>query len=348
MDKITVNAGKAYDVLIGRDLIKDCGKLMVEQGIKPCKIMLVTDTNVEPLYASKVTSSLEDAGFEVYVTVIPAGERFKTITFVTAITDSLSEEGFTRSDKVVALGGGVIGDMAGFAAAIYQRGIDVIQMPTTLLSQVDASVGGKTGVDNEYGKNQIGAFHQPSLVILDSDVLGSLADDVYAQGMAEVIKYAFIKSRGLYNMLNENLITADSELLPEVIKTCVRIKADLVEEDEFDNGARQFLNFGHTFGHVIEKKSNFTVPHGFAVAKGMAYVTACNNTPDVNSAVVSMLKKYSLPFDDDITADELCEGVLNDKKKRGAKVTMVLVKEIGKVYLEPMTVEEIREFIGRK
>lgn len=341
MKKINVNVAKSYDVLVGAGLLKEAGKLIADIDHKIQKLMIVSDSNVAPLYMSDLRASLEAAGFEVFDFVFEAGEQSKSLETVGRILGALAGAAFTRTDAVVALGGGVATDMAGFAASIFLRGIKVFQIPTSLLAQVDASVGGKTGVDLPQGKNLVGAFWQPSLVIADTALLASLDDVLFTEGMAEVIKYAFILDKGLYELL-QNRVTKTSAELEEVVARCVELKAQVVSQDEHDNGLRQLLNFGHTIGHVIEARSNFTVSHGFAVAKGMERIS--RGSP-VHDALVQMLKLYELPCDDPISADQIMAGIMNDKKKRGSNITVVVVNKIGKGELKPMPVEDFRKYL---
>ena len=341
MKTINVKVEKQYDVLVGEGLLGEAGKLIADVDRKIQKLMIVSDSNVAPLYMSDLRASLEAAGFEVFDFVFEAGEQSKTLNTIGDILGALAGAAFTRTDAIVALGGGVATDMAGFAASIFLRGIKVFQIPTSLLAQVDASVGGKTGVDLPQGKNLVGAFWQPSLVIVDTGVLVSLDDVLFTEGMAEVIKYAFILDRGLYELL-QNRVTKTSPELEEVVARCVELKAQVVSQDEHDNGLRQLLNFGHTIGHVIEARSNFTVSHGFAVAKGMERIS--RGSP-VHDTLVQMLKLYELPYDDPISADQIMAGIMNDKKKRGSNITAVVVNEIGKGELKPMPVEDFRKYL---
>ena len=309
--------------MVGKDLLKDCGKYINLTDTRISRIFLVSETNVAPLFLDKTVDSLKRAGYEVVTYIFEAGEQSKNLDEVAKMLGILAENRFTRTDAVVALGGGVTTDMAGFVASIFLRGIKVFQIPTTLLAQVDASVGGKTGVDLKEGKNLVGAFHQPSLVICDCDLLSTLNDTVFSEGMGEVIKYAFISDRKLYEKLKTRL-TKTSDKLEDIVARCVELKADVVEKD------------------VIECKSNYTVPHGFAVAKGMALIS--RKSPIYND-LVEMLKLYELPYEDDITADEILDGILNDKKKRGSKITVAIVNEIGKCDLETIEATELTRYL---
>ena len=341
METIHVNVKDSYDVLVGPGLLSQSGAIIKDVDSRIQKLLIVSDSNVAKLYKDSLAGVLREVGFEVFDFVFEAGEQSKNLETVGAILGVLAEKAFTRTDAVVALGGGVATDMAGFAASIFLRGIKVFQIPTSLLAQVDASVGGKTGVDLPEGKNLVGAFWQPSLVIADTKLLSSLDDVVFTEGMSEVIKYAFIWDEDFYKMLL-NRVTKNSPELEKIVARCIQIKADVVSQDEHDNGLRQLLNFGHTIGHVIEARSNFTVSHGFAVAKGMERIS--RGSP-VHEELVQMLKLYELPCDDPISSDQIMAGIMNDKKKRGSSITAVVVNKIGKGELKPMPVEEFRNYL---
>ena len=341
MKEIVVKVRNQYKVLVGPGLLGEAGRLIAETDNRIQKLMIVSDSNVAPLYMSKLRASLEAAGLEVFEYVFEAGEQSKNLNTIGEILGALAGAAFTRTDALLALGGGVATDMAGFAASIFLRGIKIFQIPTSLLAQVDASVGGKTGVDLPEGKNLVGAFWQPSLVIADTALLSSLSDQVFTEGMAEVIKYAFILDKALYEKLMIR-VTKNSPELEEVVARCIELKAEVVSKDEHDNGLRQLLNFGHTIGHVIEARSNFTVSHGFAVAKGMERIS--RGSP-VHEDLVQMLKLYELPFDDPISPDQIMAGIMNDKKKRGSNITAVVVNEIGKGELKPMPIEDFRNYL---
>lgn len=341
MEKIHVKAGKEYDVLVGSGLLEKSGELIAGTSSGIQKLLVVTDSNVSSLYLGKLKKSLTDAGFQVFEFVFAAGEQSKNLDTIAKILGTMAVNAFTRTDAVVALGGGVTTDMAGFAASIFLRGIKVFQIPTSLLAQVDASVGGKTGVDLPQGKNLVGSFYQPSLVIADTSLLSTLDDNVFTEGMAEVIKHAFIRDESLYKTLRQK-VTKSSPELEQIVAQNIRIKAEVVAQDEHDNGLRQILNFGHTIGHAIESRSNYTVPHGFAVAKGMERIT---RTSAIHNELVEMLKLYGLPYDDPITPDQIMQGVMNDKKKRGGKLTIALVNKIGNGELKTIQAEELGQYL---
>ena len=264
MRKVIVKASVEYAILIGRGILGQLGE-EVKKRIQPCKAAIITDTTVEKLYAEQAEKSLQQAGFTTCRFADPAGENSKHIGTLSDILEFLAEEEVTRQDIIIALGGGVCGDMAGFAAAVYQRGIRFVQVPTTFLAAVDSSVGGKTAIDLKAGKNMAGAFYQPHLVLCDVDMLDTLPEEVFADGIAETLKYGVIGDVDLFEKTAKGDFRNDLE---EIIETCVKMKRDIVMEDEFDNGVRQLLNLGHTLGHAIEKRSGFAISHGHAVAIG--------------------------------------------------------------------------------
>jgi len=355
--RIHVKASREYDVVIGSGLLTRSGELVSEAVPKATKILLVSETNVAPLYLDTVTQSLEAKGLDVTPYVFEAGEKSKNITTVAGMWAAMAKAGFTRTDAVVALGGGVTGDMAGFAAASFLRGIEVVQIPTSLLAQVDASVGGKTGIDLPEGKNQVGAFHQPSMVIEDTDCLKSLPKDKFTEGMGEVLKYAFIMDTKLYDKLSKYAdegkameLQSDADTLTEIVARCVADKAEVIEDDEHDTGRRQILNYGHTIGHVIERNSGFTKDHGICVAMGMGIITDCcyaagTMDKDTYGRIIGLINSYGLPADDDISPEDAVSGAMNDKKKRGNIISLILVNRIGEAEIVPMTPDEYHDFL---
>ena len=345
MEKITVHASGTYDILIDKGSLGNIGQVLKER-FKPCTVAILSDDKVFPLYGKTVTDSLQAAGFRTVAHVIPNGEQSKTLDNVTAFIDCMVKAQVTRTDMVLALGGGVVGDMAGFAAAIYLRGIPYIQIPTTLLAAVDSSVGGKTAVDISAGKNLVGAFHQPALVYLDTDTLNTLDPAVLRDGFAEVIKYGIILDGNLFDAV----AVPDSFDLTKVIARCIEIKRDVVEQDEFDKGLRGLLNFGHTFGHAIEKLSGFTITHGSAVARGMiiaAKVARIYGFTDYTEVITKVVKDYGFETGCPYSADELYSVILSDKKRSGADITLVLPKEIGACTLEKMPAGQVLELMKK-
>jgi len=346
MKKITVTASKSYDVLIGTDLLTDLGTY-ITQFPKCSKVAIISDSNVWPIYAATVENSLKDNGIQYCSYVFSAGEPSKNGNTYLSILNFLAENQITRSDMLIAFGGGVVGDITGFAAATYLRGIGYIQIPTTLLAMVDSSVGGKTAIDLPAGKNLVGAFCQPKLVLCDIDTLISLPDDIFRDGCAEVIKYGILYDEELFSHLLENGLNFDRE---SVISRCVELKSQVVAEDEFDTGARQKLNLGHTLGHGIEAQSNFTISHGQAVAIGMALVSkAAMNTGVCDCAtfknIVSALDKFGLPKTTDCSAQMLFNSALSDKKRFGATVNLIIPKRIGDCIISATPVSELMTFI---
>lgn len=358
MIKTHVKASSEYDVITGSGILDSVGSLIRERDSKVTKALVVSETNVAPLYLDRVMASIKAAGIEAVELIYEAGEQSKNINTIVNMWNKMAENGFTRTDLLVALGGGVTGDMGGFAASTFLRGIKVCQIPTSLLAMVDASVGGKTGIDIPAGKNQVGAFWQPMLVLEDTDCLKTLPDETFTEGMAEVIKYACIMDTKLYDLLVEKKdlgirIREDAELMEQIVGMCVKDKDYVIEEDEFDNGLRQTLNFGHTIGHVIERNSNFSLPHGVCVAKGMGIIinsaVAKGTLPtDEADKMLELIKAYSLPVDDAITPEDAVSGAMNDKKKRGNTISLIVVNKIGKADIVKMTPDELLSFLKKE
>lgn len=341
MRTIHVEASQNYDVLIGAGLMCDLGKHLLSTLKKTCKVAIISDSNVYPIYGNQTEMNLKNAGFEVVHYVFPAGESSKNATTYLEILNFLAENHLTRSDTVLALGGGVTGDMTGFAAATYLRGIAYIQVPTTLLAMVDSSVGGKTAIDLPAGKNLVGTFYQPRLVLCDLDALNTLPDPVFCDGCAEVIKYGVLYDPVLFSHLSANGLRFDREA---VVSRCIELKRNVVAEDEFDTGARQKLNLGHTIGHGIEAQSNFTITHGQAVAIGMAIVAkaGCRSIYDELTAVI---KKFQLPISAGFTARQLYTSALSDKKRAGGTVNLIVPRAIGDCAIVPTPVDKLESFI---
>lgn len=347
MTEIRVTASRDYSVLIGAGLLSRCGELAAPL-VRGRRAVVCAGENVFPLYGEDVLQSLRAAGFEAVPCVYPAGERAKTPETLVYIIEKLSASGLTRADAVFALGGGVTGDMVGLAAALYQRGIACVQLPTTLLAAVDASVGGKTAVNLPAGKNQMGVFSQPSLVLCDPEAFRTLPREVMTEGWAEVIKYAFLREDPLHRLLWE----ADpTEKLEDIVAACVAIKRDLVQADERDTGERQLLNFGHTVGHAIEACSGYTWYHGMAVAVGMAVMTrACRalGVCDVNceEKLIGLLRKFDLPERCPYGAEELLAAARADKKRTGGRITLVQPKRFGECLLRETEFDKLGEILA--
>ena len=342
MRAVTVNAPSGqYEVKIGSGLLPSLGtEIRACTGAKRCAV--IAGENVFPLYGEIAMTSLRAVGLEARSLVFPAGEQTKCLGRYGELLSFLAENRFTRSDCVIALGGGVTGDLAGFAAATYQRGLGFVQVPTTLLAAVDSSVGGKTAIDLPEGKNQVGAFYQPALVLCDTDTLSTLPKRELTAGFAEVIKYAVLGDRALFETLKNR-----GHDLPQVIETCVRHKAAIVAEDERDTGLRRLLNLGHTFGHAVESRSGYTLLHGEAVSVGMAMIcrAACAKgllSQSDFEAVAALLRAFDLPTETDYSADELYDTLLLDKKFSGGKLHLIVPREIGRCDILPVTPDELR------
>ena len=344
---IPVRVQPPYLVTIGPGLLAESGERL-RALLGPCRIAVITDSTTALLYLGTVTASLETAGFSVCSHIFPAGEGHKNLSTLEQILEFLAAEHLTRSDCVAALGGGVTGDMAGFAAAVYLRGIRYVQLPTTLLAAVDSSVGGKTAVDLAAGKNLAGAFCQPAAVICDTDCLKTLPPDVFADGAAEAIKTGVLSDAGLFALFEDGTLTAAPG---EVIARCVRYKAGVVERDEKEQGERRLLNLGHTLGHAIEKCSGFCIPHGHAVAAGLAVIAraaeALGWTEEPLAArIAACLAKNGLPTGTDYAAESLAEAALSDKKRSGGTITLVVPRRIGRCELKTIPVGELLPVIA--
>lgn len=347
MKDLLVATGKPYHIKMERGLLRHAGE-EIRAVSAARRVVVVSDSNVAPLYADAVLSSLQAAGFEPMLFTFPAGEASKRFAVVEEMITAFLQHGLTRSDLTVALGGGVCGDMVGFASAIYLRGIDFVQIPTSLLAQIDSSVGGKTGVDLPAGKNLIGAFWQPRLVLIDPDTLDTLPEHYFSDGMAEAIKYGCIKDRSLFEKISQE----DAHtFLEELIFRCVDIKRQVVENDEREHGERILLNFGHTLGHALEKATGYqTVSHGEAVGIGMVLVAAAAEhagitKPGSTKAIAEVLQKYRLPISTTVPLSTLCAGATVDKKAQTDGVKLVLLREIGEAFAQKVTFEELLPFL---
>ncbi len=335
---IHVAASRSYDILIGGNILPQIGEAILPL-LGACRVAVLTDSTVDALYGDKLMGYLHEAGYNACKYVIPAGEASKCADNLLAFLNFLAIEQITRSDAIIAFGGGVVGDLGGLSASLYLRGIKYVQVPTTLLAAVDSSVGGKTAIDIPAGKNLVGSFYQPVLVFCDTEIMNTLPADIYRDGCAEVIKYGVILDKELYNVLKEPPFERES-----VVARCVEIKRDVVQQDEFDNGLRGLLNFGHTFGHAIEKLSNFTVSHGSAVAKGMliaAKIAPLCGLCNVAAELAALLEAYGFDLSCPYTAEEIYSSLLSDKKRRGGEITVVLPRSIGDCALVAMPVEEL-------
>lgn len=346
MKSISVRASGQYQVLIGPNLLASAGK-EIQKIRSDCKVAVISDSHVWPLYGNKLIKNLTLSGFESIFYVFPAGESSKNGSTYLDIVNFLAENKITRSDLVIAIGGGVVGDITGFAAATFLRGISYIQIPTSLLAMVDSSVGGKTAIDLPAGKNLVGAFKQPSLVLCDTETLNTLPEATFLDGCAEVIKYAMLYDAELFQYLLDTGPAFDRE---KVIARCIELKRNVVQIDEFDTGVRQKLNLGHTIGHGIEAESNYQVSHGNAVAAGMAIITraacAMGYCPaDVSEKLESLLRHFHLPTRTEHSADKLYLSALSDKKRSGGSVNLIIPRRIGDCEIVPTPVSDVKTYI---
>lgn len=348
---IHVRTVPEYDVTIGPGLLKECGSRL--KGAVPlCHMAVVADSNVAPLYLETVKSSLLEAGYQVSTYVFPAGEGSKNFDTLSNILEFLAKKHLTRTDCVAALGGGVTGDMAGLAAALYLRGVKYVQLPTTLLAAVDSSVGGKTAIDLKAGKNLAGAFMQPSAVLCDTECLKTLPPEVFADGAAEALKTAVLCSEKLFAHMEYGLRVSELE---EIIAQCVAFKAGVVERDEKEQGERKLLNLGHTIGHAIEKCSDFTIPHGHAVAAGLAIMTRATEnlgwlTDEAKQVfeegrIESAVETLGLPSSTEYSPEALTQAALSDKKRAGDSITIVVPSKIGRCELKTIPVTQLQSVI---
>jgi len=356
MDKIKVNLGnRSYPIYFGYENLAELGKVIREFAFSD-RISVVTNPEVARLFFNTVERGLRDAGFSVFPIEIPDGESSKSLEWTSIIYDKLVSLKMDRKSVLVALGGGVVGDITGFVAATFLRGIPYIQVPTTLLAQVDSSVGGKTGVNHSKGKNLIGAFYQPSLVFIDVNTLKTLPKSEFISGLAEVIKYGIIWDSDLFEDLENNMeriLGLDQKYILKIVKRCCSIKAKIVEEDEKESGLRSILNFGHTIGHAIEALTGYkSYKHGEAVAIGMVTaahlsveMSACNK--DVFRRVKALIQRAGLPTDlPEFSIDEYVSVIKLDKKMGSNKVKFVLVEDIGRVKFTDLTAEDISRYLN--
>lgn len=346
MTTIPIHASRSYEVKIESGSLEQLGAFTAAvTGV--CTAMVVSDDTVYRLYGHRAEESLRKAGFQVKRFVFPHGEAQKTLDTYGALLQAMLVSRLTRSDILVALGGGVVGDLAGFAAATYQRGIRFVQVPTTLLAAVDSSVGGKTAVDLPGGKNQVGAFWQPSLVLCDPSLLQTLPPQQYRCGCAEVIKYALLQDADFFRSLLQTPICRQYEI---VIAACVAKKRDIVEEDEFDRGRRQLLNLGHTVGHAVEACADFEILHGQAVAIGMAVITraACRRglcDGETVSALEQLLRAYELPITTELPAQCLFDCAMTDKKRSGDTLHLIVPEAIGHCRIESIAADTLLSWL---
>ncbi len=340
-----INVLNSYNVTVGNNTLEDTDSILKALNIKG-KIAIVSDSNVAPLYLKRLESIIKDYSPVHYI--FPAGESSKNIATLSNILEFFAESGLTRQDTVIALGGGVTGDMSGFAAGVYMRGIKYVQIPTTLLACVDSSVGGKTAIDLEAGKNLAGLFIQPQAVICDTSLLSTLTPKIYSDGMAEVIKTAILGDKELFEFL-ENPFGDANEY---IVSHCVAYKSKIVTEDEFEMGVRKLLNLGHTPAHSIEKLSGYTISHGSAVAIGLSIMARSSYEEglidcSLKDRIINLIKKYSLPTTTQYSAKELADTAFYDKKRQGDKISLIKIRGIGDCFIEQHRLNEVEDIFAR-
>ena len=345
MIKVEINTAKPYKVYIGHEILKNAGDFCREVA-SSCKAAIISDENVAGYYLEPLKKSFEDAGFDCHVFVFPPGEASKSLETLSSLLTFLAKNSFTGGDLIVGMGGGVVTDLTGFAASVYKRGIGLVQIPTSLIAQADASVGGKTGINIPESKNLIGSFYSPKLVICDTKTLKTLSHSEFLNGMAEVIKTGLMFDGELFK---EVMSGGAPEAL---VSRCVYIKKTVVEEDEFDLGMRRMLNFGHTVGHAVERLSGYTVLHGCAVAAGMSVITraAVKNgvcEPETWEDIKQALEKYKLSIDCPYPAKAVFDACLSDKKRRGNRITLAVPFKTGQGHLIDIDIPELEKWIER-
>jgi 3-dehydroquinate synthase len=349
--RITVKASGQYDIIIGSNLLDKTAEY-IKEAVKAQNFAVITDDTVDSFYGERVCRSLSGAGFNVCKFVFPHGEASKSTDTLLKIYSFLCENHISRTDCLIALGGGVVGDITGYAAATFLRGLDFVQIPTTLLAQVDSSVGGKTAIDIPEGKNLVGAFKQPKLVICDTDALDTLPEEFLIDGMGEVVKYGMIKSAPLFELLETRNLDNIKEIADSVIEQCVTIKRDVVEADEFDKGERMLLNFGHTLAHSIEQYYNYTgITHGKAVAAGMRIITDIAEKKGraesgLTDRLVKCLERYKLNVQIKPQVSELTNACLNDKKRTSGSISIIICSEVGKSSAVKMPIDDFVKFLN--
>ena len=337
--KLTMRLGaRSYDIILKRGALKNLSALINLNR----KVFIVTDSGVPARYAETVRAQCKEG----LVYTVPQGEGSKSLAVYQKLLEAMLEAGFGRGDAVVAVGGGVVGDLAGFVAATYMRGVDFINCPTTTLSQIDSSIGGKVAVDLGRTKNIVGAFWQPKMVICDTDTFHTLPEDTFADGVAETVKHGLIADADFFRFLMSEDIRGH---IDDVVRRNVEIKAAVVNEDEFERGRRKILNFGHTLGHAVEKCSGFTITHGHAVAIGMVMASRAAEKMGFSPAgiletVLACNRRFGLPTDCPYTAQEVYAAATSDKKRSGSSIDVVVLKEIGRAETVRLDMEGLREF----
>jgi 3-dehydroquinate synthase len=346
---------KQYSIYIQKGIIKHIGS-EIKKIYKNKKIFIITDDNVESLYGYQIETNFKKEGFEVKKIIIKPGEKSKSYEMLSEVCEEILEFGLTRGDLIITFGGGVVGDLGGFAASILLRGIPFIQIPTTLLAQIDSSVGGKVAINSRNGKNLIGSFYQPEAVFIDPELLNTLSERVFNDGMAEVIKYAAIKDENLfYKLLSYDSLKSLMSNIEDLIYACCSIKKNLVQLDEKDLGDRMLLNFGHTIGHAIEKAFNYeTFTHGEGVAMGMIAITKASELLGITESgslklLTTLISKYNLQVSlPNMDEDEFFKAILLDKKNINENMNLILLKKIGSGFIKKINSKDINKYIQVK
>ncbi len=337
------------DICLENDNLNFVGKVAREKVVGNNAI-IISDSNVSPLYSEQVKISLEANGFNTSIAIIEAGEKSKTVFTVNNLYVKVNKANITRSDIIIALGGGVVGDIVGYVASSYLRGVPYIQVPSSLLAMVDSSIGGKTGVDLPFGKNLVGAFYQPKAIITDVSLLKTLPEKYYIDGLAEVIKYGCISDKTIFTALEDY---NEKDVLQDIIKKSILIKSGVVQRDEFDLGERMLLNFGHTFGHSIEKCQKFVgLSHGKAISIGMVIASKIGEELGITNIgttnrIIKLLDKFNLPTSIDIPKEKLFEAICADKKRLNNVLNFILLEEIGTSVIHKLSINDLRNVYKR-
>jgi len=341
----------SYPLYIERGVLDTVGK-KIRASFPESKVIIISDDKVFSIYGDKVINNIEAEGLTANSIIVEQGEQSKSLSTMQYVFDKLLEYETSRTDVIVALGGGVVGDLTGFVASCYLRGVKYIQIPTSLLAQVDSSIGGKTAINLEQGKNLVGAFYHPSMVIIDTDVLETLDEEDFACGMAEIIKTGLIMDKGLFSILQQhNSRELIQPVLSNVITSCCKNKLNVVQQDEKDMGLRLTLNFGHTLGHALEKCKEVNISHGHAVAIGMAVFTKASENLDQTvkgtyDRIISLLKDFLLPYEMlNVDANKIFDYAKRDKKTFNSKLKIVLIEEVGKCFIHSITYDELINYI---
>ncbi len=348
MKKISLKTNAPYEILIDKNLLQYSGE-HIRKVSSARQALIITDNTVNELYSGIVAKSLMSKGFEVFLFVLASGEASKSFQSAEKIFSFLIKNEFTRTDVLIALGGGVVGDVSGFVAATYMRGMDFVQIPTTLLAQIDSAIGGKNAVNLPHGKNLVGTIYQPKLVLVDIDVLATLPPKLFSDGMAEAIKYGMTRSSELFYKIKNFQV---NDFLEDVIFECITIKKEIVEKDELEQNERKLLNFGHSLGHAVERLYNFSgYSHGQAISIGMAYTALSGEKlgitkPGTYDELVEVLEKYNLPYTIDCDINDLIALAQRDKKSLGQYFDVIVIESIGNGLVKRIQTGDLKKYIG--